>query len=76
LTITLTLRIFPPSETGWSHGAPAHMPVEVVEADRRIYAQCRCPACGRRGLKTTAQHNGRRYRIFGECHRCGGVEVF
>jgi hypothetical protein len=74
--MTHVLRIFPLSETGWLSGAPAHIPPGVVQADRRIYSQCRCPACGRRGLKITAQHNGRRYRILGKCRRCGGVEVF
>jgi hypothetical protein len=76
--MTHSLRIFPPSEnaTGWLPGAPPHVPANVVRADRRVYARCRCPACGRRGLRTAAQHNGPRYRVVGRCGWCGAVEVF
>jgi hypothetical protein len=71
-----SLRIFRPSEIGWAPDAPPHILAEVVQADRRIYSQCRCSACGRRRLKTTAQRDGRRYRILGKCRQCGAVEVF
>jgi hypothetical protein len=75
--MTTTLKIFPPvPETEWLPGAPAHITVEVVITDRRTYSRCRCAACGRRGLNTTAQDSGGRYRIVGRCGRCGAVEVF
>jgi hypothetical protein len=59
---------------GFTEGAPPHIAAEVVAADVRIYSRLTCGSCRGRGMKVTAYHRGRAYRLLASCRKCGAGE--
>lgn len=54
-------------QLGFSAGAPANVPPEVVATDVRIYRSMRCAACAQRRHAVIPYHRGREYRLVCTC---------
>jgi hypothetical protein len=56
---------------GFVPGAPARVPADWLEIDRRMAKAMRCGGCGRRGLRLDPFHRGHEYQAVVSCIRCG-----
>jgi hypothetical protein len=61
---------------GYEEGPPAHLDVQTVAIDRRIYSAMKCSQCRRRGMHFRPMHRGMEYRAVAVCRHCDhGEEV-